>query len=98
MIIFPLEYVVSAMKKGRIVLWAEAAEAAARTTARIIQAVIRIPEDPLTGLPVRLIDLQVLHTDLQGLLIRIIQGVHTDQAVAEATEAGVSAAVEAEVA
>ena len=99
MILFSMEYVVFTAKKGRIVLWAEAEEAAVRTTAHIIPAAIHIPAVH-TDLPVLLTDHQVRHTDLRDLLtgprvlrIRAIPEVHTDPEAAVVTADAQAAAL-----
>ena len=68
--------------KGGFFLWAEEAEAEALITARIIRAVIRIPE--------------VHHTDLPGLHIHIIQAARlTGRIVTAVTAEEAAAAVAA---
>ena len=85
----------------RIKIWAEAEEAAVRTTAHIVREAIHIP-DHHTDHPVLLTDLQVHHTDHRDLhtgprvlRLRIIPAVHTGRGAAEVLAEGVSTAEEA---
>ena len=101
MILFPLEYVVFTSKKGRIVLWEEAAEAVVHTIVPTIRAVIRTRADRTVHQVLRTI-LQVRHTDHRGLptdpLVRhtrTILAVLTDRGAAEVLAEGVSMAEEA---
>ena len=96
MILCPLEYVVCTAKKGRIVLWEEAAEAVVHTIVPTIRAVIRTRADRTVHQVLRTI-LQVRHTDHRGLptdpLVRhtrTIQVVLTEPGAAVNTAAAVS--------